>query len=106
MKNNKLDSANCVFSHLDYLTLKELNIPQTTIKNPVTFEGYGLHTANYSTVTLKPAPVNFGIKFQRTDLQSPDNIIPALGFYSANYNRNTSLLKDDISIMTIEHLMA
>ncbi len=119
-KSNNI-SKNFLYNNLEYLSLKELNIPQTTIKRPVTIEGYGLHTNNFSTVTIEPAPVNFGIKFERVDLkslqndslQSPlndslesPNIIPALGVYSANYNRNTSLLKGDISIMTIEHLMA
>ncbi|MCH7494919.1 MAG: UDP-3-O-acyl-N-acetylglucosamine deacetylase, partial [Candidatus Marinimicrobia bacterium] len=49
---------------------------QRTISNPVHFSGIGLHTGLKSRVTFRPAPVNHGIRFVRTDLEHSPEIIP------------------------------
>lgn len=41
---------------------------QLTLACPISFSGVGLHTGDTVTLTLKPAPVNHGIVFHRTDL--------------------------------------
>ncbi|MGB6120514.1 MAG: UDP-3-O-acyl-N-acetylglucosamine deacetylase, partial [Bacteroidota bacterium] len=41
---------------------------QRTIKQPVSISGVGLHTGNVSTMTFKPAPENYGVRFRRVDL--------------------------------------
>ena len=74
---------------------------QKTIANKINFEGVGLHTGENCKVTLHPASVNYGIKFLiNNKLISSDvnNVIST--------NRGTNLLKDDILIMTVEHLLS
>ena len=41
---------------------------QQTINSPISISGKGLHTGQQVTVTLEPAPADFGIQFIRTDL--------------------------------------
>ena len=45
-----------------------MNDNQHTLKGSVTVKGVGLHTGEPVTLTLRPAPVGHGYKFQRTDL--------------------------------------
>jgi UDP-3-O-[3-hydroxymyristoyl] N-acetylglucosamine deacetylase / 3-hydroxyacyl-[acyl-carrier-protein] dehydratase len=61
-------------------------IYQQTIKKPVSLSGVGLHTGQRCTITFKPAPPNFGIRFKRIDLGgSPE--IPALVEYVVDVSR-------------------
>jgi len=80
---------------------------QKTIKEPIELEGVGLHNGVKAELSLKPAPVNSGIKFKRTDIDDNKNII------EANYNNvNSPVLCTKIqnsygvNVSTIEHLMA
>ena len=41
---------------------------QTTIKKEITLEGVGLHTGKNVILAFKPAEVNTGYVFKRTDL--------------------------------------
>ncbi|MBP6673066.1 MAG: UDP-3-O-acyl-N-acetylglucosamine deacetylase, partial [Bacteroidetes bacterium] len=51
-------------------------VQQRTIKRPVSMSGIGLHTGTQCTMTFRPAPENFGIRFRRIDIGgSPE--IPA-----------------------------
>ena len=43
---------------------------QRTIKSPVTTEGLGIHSGNEVKITLKPADIDTGIIFIRTDLNN------------------------------------
>ena len=43
-------------------------VQQHTIKKPVTMTGVGLHTGVQTTMTFKPAPENYGIRFRRVDV--------------------------------------
>ena len=43
-------------------------VQQRTIKQPVSISGIGLHTGSVSTMTFKPAPENYGIRFRRISL--------------------------------------
>ena len=79
---------------------------QKTIKEPIEFEGVGLHSGVKVKLCLKPAEVNFGIKFKRTDV-SVNNII------DASYKNVSSAIlctkienSFGVSVSTIEHLMA
>ncbi|MBE6451650.1 MAG: UDP-3-O-[3-hydroxymyristoyl] N-acetylglucosamine deacetylase [Alphaproteobacteria bacterium] len=78
---------------------------QTTLEKSVTISGIGLHSGLASVLTLKPAPVNTGIVFFRSDIENS----PAI---KATYNnvvdtKNcTCLGKDGVLLSTIEHLMA
>ena len=74
---------------------------QKTINNKINFEGVGLHSGIKSTLTLHPASTNYGIKFVIKKTTIPANI--------KNVNstiRGTNLFKNNISIMTIEHLLS
>jgi UDP-3-O-[3-hydroxymyristoyl] N-acetylglucosamine deacetylase len=80
---------------------------QKTIKEPIELKGVGLHNGILATLCLKPAEVNSGIKFKRTDIDSKKNII------EANYkNVHSPILctkiqnSHGVSVSTIEHLMA
>ena len=50
---------------------------QKTIKDTIEFEGVGLHNGIKVNLCLKPAAVNSGIKFKRTDINDSKNIIEA-----------------------------
>ena len=47
---------------------------QRTLKSPIRATGVGLHTGRKVLMTLRPAPVNTGIVFRRTDLDEPVDI--------------------------------
>jgi UDP-3-O-[3-hydroxymyristoyl] N-acetylglucosamine deacetylase / 3-hydroxyacyl-[acyl-carrier-protein] dehydratase len=78
---------------------------QLTIQKPVSISGFGLHTGTSCTMTFKPAPDNYGIKFVRTDLG--DNLeIPALAEYVVDISRGTTLGLGDAKVYTVEHVLA
>src|SRR5258707_2645076 len=77
---------------------------QTTIANPASAEGVGLHTGVYSHIRLVPAPADTGIVFRRVDL---DNFaIEAQGHNVARVSYATSLMKHGVLLSTTEHLLA
>lgn len=82
-----------------------MDLQQRTIAKPVSCSGLGLHSGKNVNLTIRPAPVNHGIKFTRTDLPNS----PAI---SAHFNMvvDTSLATvigyDGFIVSTIEHLMA
>jgi len=79
---------------------------QRTVKEMVKTIGVGLHSGNKVTLTIKPAPVNTGIKLVRTDL-SPAVEIPAIAELVRETTMCTALVNDDgVRISTIEHLFA
>ena len=49
-------------------------IKQRTLKNVIRATGVGLHTGEKVYMTLRPAAVNTGIVFRRTDLPTPIDI--------------------------------
>ena len=80
---------------------------QTTVREPITFEGIGLHKGLKSKLVVLPAAVDFGICFKRTDVQLCDVYIPAVLDNVVNSELCTRLENSDgISVSTIEHLMA
>ena len=50
---------------------------QKTIKESVELEGVGLHNGISVNICLKPAEINTGILFKRTDVDSSKSIIEA-----------------------------
>ncbi|MBV7315762.1 UDP-3-O-acyl-N-acetylglucosamine deacetylase [Shewanella sp. NIFS-20-20] len=79
---------------------------QRTVQKMVKTIGVGLHSGNKVTLTIKPAPVNSGIKLVRTDLE-PAVVIPALADQVRETTMCTALVNDDgVRISTIEHLFA
>ena len=80
---------------------------QKTINEPIEFEGIGLHNGKNVNLCLQPAEINTGIKFIRTDIESNKNIIEA-SFKNVSSPILCTKIKNsyDISVSTIEHLMA
>jgi UDP-3-O-[3-hydroxymyristoyl] N-acetylglucosamine deacetylase / 3-hydroxyacyl-[acyl-carrier-protein] dehydratase len=78
---------------------------QFTIQEPISLEGIGLHSGKNVFITLHPAAVNHGYKFQRIDLpESP--IIAADANKVISTNRGTTLKQDDVQVSTVEHLLS
>ena len=81
-------------------------INQRTLKNSIRATGVGLHTGAKIYLTLRPAPVDTGIVFQRTDL-NPVVDIPAAPANVSDTRLSTTLEQGDgVKISTVEHLMS
>lgn len=78
---------------------------QKTIKEEITLQGVGLHTGKEVTMTFKPAPINNGFTFVRTDLEG-NPVIEADANYVVNTQRGTNLEKRGVKIQTSEHVLA
>lgn len=80
-------------------------IRQRTLKSIVRATGVGTHSGKTVYITIRPAPVDTGIVFNRTDL--PEVVsIPAKPEYIAPSSLCTAIAKNGIKINTIEHLMS
>jgi UDP-3-O-[3-hydroxymyristoyl] N-acetylglucosamine deacetylase/3-hydroxyacyl-[acyl-carrier-protein] dehydratase len=78
---------------------------QRTIGKEVSISGIGLHTGTECTMTFKPAPENYGIKFVRSDLGgSPE--IPANADNVVDVSRGTTLGVGEAKVHTVEHVLA
>jgi len=78
---------------------------QKTVKAPIQLSGTGLHTGANVTLTIKPAAVDFGYKFTRTDLE-PKVTVTAVADNVVDTSRGTVIASGNARISTIEHLMA
>ena len=82
-----------------------ISVKQNTIEREVSISGKGLHTGTEVTLTFKPAPDNHGFKFVRVDLPGQP-IIDANISKVKGTSRGTVLKDGDVTISTIEHVMA
>ncbi len=78
---------------------------QKTIKKAVTVKGPGLHTGREVNLTFRPAPVNHGFVFKRSDLDGAPEI-PADVKYVTDTSRGTTLELNGASVQTIEHVLS
>ncbi len=80
---------------------------QTTLKTPISCTGIGLHSGEKTSMTLRPAPANSGIVFERTDLQNGARLFPARYDYVSDTFLCTTLTNaSGATLATIEHVMA
>lgn len=80
---------------------------QNTIKNAVNCIGVGIHSGRVVQLALKPAPVNTGVLFMRTDVTAFDNIVNASYLNVSETSLGTTIKNNhNVSVSTIEHLMA
>jgi UDP-3-O-[3-hydroxymyristoyl] N-acetylglucosamine deacetylase len=80
---------------------------QTTIQNPVSCYGIGVHSGKRTQLTLKPAKAGTGVVFIRTDITSLSNDIAASYINVSETMLSTTISNDAHSkVSTIEHLMA
>ena len=78
---------------------------QRTLRRTVTCAGIGLHSGQKVTLSLVPAPTDFGIRFRRADLGGIE--IPAhVGYLGERQQLQTGLVSGDASVETVEHLLA
>lgn len=80
-------------------------IRQRTLKNVIRGTGVGLHTGEKVYLTLRPAAPNVGIVFRRVDLPEPV-IIEARPENVGETTLSTTLVKGDVKISTVEHLLS
>lgn len=80
-------------------------IRQTTLKNEMSATGTGLHTGEKIFLKICPAPIDTGIRFRRVD-QTPIVEIPALLHNVGDTTLNTCLVKGNVRVSTIEHLLS
>ena len=78
---------------------------QRTLKSSFELKGKGLHTGLNVNIKFNPAPANHGYKIKRVDLEGQP-ILDVLAEHVGNTQRGTVLMKDNISVSTIEHAMA
>ena len=78
---------------------------QRTIKTTMKATGVGLHTGKKVLMTLRPAGINMGIIFRRVDID-PFVDISADAKSVGETNLGTTLIKNNIKVATIEHLMS
>ena len=74
-----------------------------TIKDPICFNGIGLHTGVNTNIILKPAPTNSGIFFNRADKSI---IIPAKWDNVISTKFSTNIASDGVEVKTVEHLLS
>ena len=77
---------------------------QRTLRRSVSCTGIGLHSGNKVTLSLKPAPADYGIRFQRSDLGGLE--IPATVTHLGGIAYQTGLTREAVSVETVEHLLA
>ncbi|HON09628.1 MAG TPA: bifunctional UDP-3-O-[3-hydroxymyristoyl] N-acetylglucosamine deacetylase/3-hydroxyacyl-ACP dehydratase [Chitinispirillaceae bacterium] len=78
---------------------------QQTIGKSVSLTGTGLHTGVPATVTLHPAPENYGIRFVRVDLENKPEIIADIDNV-VDLARGTTIGKNGVKVYSIEHVMS
>lgn len=80
---------------------------QKTVARPVRIDGVGLHSGVPVRLSLRPAPCDHGIVFQRVDITDRPAVIPASFECVTPSQLCTSLVNGaGVSVRTVEHLMA
>lgn len=78
---------------------------QRTISKEVKVTGIGIHSGERINLLLKPAPADFGIQFNRTDIPGSPNI-PAVASLVGATENNTTLGEGPGAVHTVEHLLS
>ena len=82
------------------------NNNQQTISREIKIDGVGLHSGNKVQIILKPAEVDYGIKFIRNDVEA-NNVVDAVWYNVSETNFSTTISNTHgLKISTIEHLMS
>ncbi len=80
-------------------------LKQKTLAQPIKTVGIGLHSGRKSTLTIKPAPIDFGIQFVRVDLlhSAP---IPAHALAVCDTRLASVIQSQGVKVSTVEHLLS
>jgi UDP-3-O-[3-hydroxymyristoyl] N-acetylglucosamine deacetylase/3-hydroxyacyl-[acyl-carrier-protein] dehydratase len=77
---------------------------QHTLRQSLSFSGVGVHSGKPVNLRISPAPIDFGIRFNRTDLQA--EVVPARVDCVARTRRATALSYKGVKVLTPEHLLS
>jgi UDP-3-O-[3-hydroxymyristoyl] N-acetylglucosamine deacetylase len=80
-------------------------IRQRTLRNAIRASGVGIHSGEKVYMTLRPAAINTGIVFRRTDLPQPAEI-KATAHSVGETSMSTTLVENGVRIATVEHLLS
>ncbi|MFZ4411653.1 MAG: bifunctional UDP-3-O-[3-hydroxymyristoyl] N-acetylglucosamine deacetylase/3-hydroxyacyl-ACP dehydratase [Bacteroidales bacterium] len=78
---------------------------QQTIAKPALLSGTGLHTGENVSITFKPAPINFGYKFKRIDIENAPTIDADVDLV-VDTSRGTTIESNGVKVSTVEHVLA
>ena len=78
---------------------------QRTVRQVIRASGVGLHSGEKVYLALRPAAVDSGIVFRRTDLEPPVEI-PASALLVRETMMSSNLVQGDVRVGTVEHLMS
>ena len=79
--------------------------PQQTLARSASVSGTSLHTGEKVTLKLQPAPVDFGIKFKRKDLQDEPTIDATIANLKT-VERATTIGEGSMRVHTVEHVLS
>lgn len=81
-------------------------IRQRTLRNAIRATGVGIHSGEKVYMTLRPAAVNTGIVFRRTDLPEPVDIKACAHCVGETSMASTLVNADGVKVSTVEHLLS
>jgi len=80
-------------------------LKQKTLAQSIKTVGIGLHSGRKSTLTIKPAPIDFGIQFVRVDM--PNAVpIPAHALAVCDTRLASVIQSQGVKVSTVEHLLS
>jgi UDP-3-O-[3-hydroxymyristoyl] N-acetylglucosamine deacetylase len=80
-------------------------VGQRTLRNSIRASGVGLHTGKRVLMTVRPAPADTGIVFQRTDLAGRGEVSARAGQVGET-TLGTTIINGEVRVSTIEHLLS
>lgn len=78
---------------------------QQTVAQAAALEGTSLHTGEKVTLTIKPAPADYGFKFRRVDLEDQPFITADVDKVQT-VERATTLAEGSVKVHTVEHILS
>ena len=82
-------------------------LEQHTLAGPAVCAGIGVHSGEHVRIAIRPAPVDTGVVFVRTDIEDRDNRVPARAEAVVQTRLGTVIGNAaGVTVSTVEHLMA
>jgi UDP-3-O-[3-hydroxymyristoyl] N-acetylglucosamine deacetylase / 3-hydroxyacyl-[acyl-carrier-protein] dehydratase len=78
---------------------------QQTLAKSASLKGTSLHTGQQVVLTLKPAPVDYGVKFRRIDLADEPTIDAKIDNLKL-VERATTIAEGNVKVHTVEHVLS
>ena len=103
--NGNFGRSKCDLANRARVLFNPSMLNQQTLNRPAGFSGVGLHSGNRVNMTILPAPANSGVRFRRVDLEGKPEI-EARVENVIETNRSTTLVKGNVKIHTVEHVLA